>query len=196
MLRDGLRTWQALLAAVAGGLGLAAAFPPVGIWPLAVVGPALLAVALWQRSLRGSFLVGLVFGLAFFVPLLSWVVNVAWYAWAGLAGADTVLFAVLALGQRLLLRLRAWPLAVGVWWVAAEVAARPVAVRRLPVGAAGHEPGGRADRELGRRGRPVPADVPARADRGLPGLADPRLGRAGTGASRVPCAAGPFRWPA
>ncbi len=120
VLRDGLRTWQALLAAVAGGLSLVAAFPPVGIWPLAVVGPALLAVALWQRSLRGSFLVGLVFGVAFFVPLLSWVVNVAWYAWAGLAGADTVLFAVLALGQRLLLRLRAWPLAVGVWWVAAE----------------------------------------------------------------------------
>jgi apolipoprotein N-acyltransferase len=120
LLRDGLRTWQALLVAVAGGLGLVAAFPPVGIWPLAAVGPALLVVALWQRSLRGSFLIGLVFGVAFFVPLLSWVVNVAWYAWAGLAGADTVLFAVLALGQRLLLRLRAWPLAVGVWWVAAE----------------------------------------------------------------------------
>jgi apolipoprotein N-acyltransferase len=120
LLRDGLRTWQALLVAVAGGLGLAAAFPPVGIWPLAVVGPALLVVALWQRSLRGCFVVGLVFGVAFFVPLLSWVVNVAWYAWAGLAGGDTVILAVLVLGQRLLLRLRAWPLAVGVWWVAAE----------------------------------------------------------------------------
>ncbi len=120
VLRDGLRTWQALVVAVAGGLGLAAAFPPVGIWPLAVIGPALLVVALWQRSLRGSFLVGLVFGLAFFFPLLAWVVNVAWYAYAGLAGADTVLFAVLALGQRLLFRLRPWPVAVGVWWVAAE----------------------------------------------------------------------------
>ena len=30
------------------------------------------------------------------------------------------MFAVLAVGQRLLLRLRAWPLAVGGWWVAAE----------------------------------------------------------------------------
>ena len=117
---SGLRTWQAVLAALAGGLCLAAAFPPVGIWPLAVVGPALLVVALWQRSLRGSFLIGLVFGLAFFVPLLSWVVNVAWYAYAGLASADTILFAVLALGQRLLLRLRPWPLTVALWWVAAE----------------------------------------------------------------------------
>jgi apolipoprotein N-acyltransferase len=109
-----------VLVAVAGGLGLSAAFPPGGFWPLAAAGPALLAVALWRRSLRGSFLIGLAFGLAFFVPLLSWVLNVAWYAWAGLAGADTLIFAVLVIGQRLLLRLRAWPVAVAGWWVAAE----------------------------------------------------------------------------
>jgi apolipoprotein N-acyltransferase len=116
----GLRTWQALLAALAGGLALAAAFPPAGFWPLAAAGPALLAVALWRRSLRGSFLVGLVFGLALFCPLLSWVLNVAWYAWAALAGLDTLIFGALAVGQRLLLRLRAWPAAVAGWWVAAE----------------------------------------------------------------------------
>jgi apolipoprotein N-acyltransferase len=57
---------------------------------------------------------------AFFVPLLSWVVNVAWYAWAALAGADTLILAVCAIGQRLLLRLRPWPLAVAGWWVAVE----------------------------------------------------------------------------
>src|SRR5690348_15508796 len=39
----------ALLAAVAGGLALTAAFPPAGAWPLAPLGPALLVVAL-QRS--------------------------------------------------------------------------------------------------------------------------------------------------
>jgi apolipoprotein N-acyltransferase len=115
-----LRTWQAVAVALAGGLALDAAFPPVGFWPLAAAGPALLAVALWRRSLRGSFLIGLVFGLAFFVPLLSWVVNVAWYAWAALAGADTLIVAVAAVGQRLLLRLRPWPLAVAGWWVAVE----------------------------------------------------------------------------
>jgi apolipoprotein N-acyltransferase len=110
----------AILGAVAGGLALAAAFPPAGIWPLAPVGPALLVVALWRRSLRASFLVGLVFGLAFFVPLLSWLVNVAWYAWAALAVIEALAFGLLAVGQRLLLRLRAWPLAVAGWWVAAE----------------------------------------------------------------------------
>ncbi len=116
----GLPTGLALLIALAGGGALAAAFPPVGAWPLAAAGPALLIVALWRRSLRGSLAVGLVFGLAFFVPLLSWLVNVAWYAWAALAGAETAVFAVLVIGQRLLLRLRAWPLAVAGWWVAAE----------------------------------------------------------------------------
>jgi apolipoprotein N-acyltransferase len=110
----------ALLAALAGGLALAAAFPPVGIWPLAPAGPALLVLAIWRRGLRASFAAGLVFGLAFFVPLLSWLVNVAWYAWVALAVAETVIFALLTVGQRLLLRLPGWPLAVAGWWVVAE----------------------------------------------------------------------------
>jgi apolipoprotein N-acyltransferase len=116
----GLRLRWALLTVLVGGLALAAAFPPYGIWPLAAVGPALLVVALRQQSLRGSFAVGAVFGLAFFVPLLSWVLNLAWYAWVALAVSDTLIFAVLAIGQRLLLRLRAWPVAVAGWWVAEE----------------------------------------------------------------------------
>ncbi len=116
----GLALRWALLVALAGGLALAAAFPPAGIWPLAAVGPALLTVALAGRSWRGSFLVGLVFGIAFFFLMLSWVLNVAWYAWAGLAGGSAVILAVLAIGQRLLLRLPGWPVAVAGWWVAAE----------------------------------------------------------------------------
>jgi apolipoprotein N-acyltransferase len=110
----------ALLVALAAGLLLAAAFPPVGVWPLAVVGPALLVVVLYGRSLRGAFAVGLVFGLAFFFPLLAWVINLAWYAWVALAIASALIFAVFAVAQRLLLNLRWWPLAVAGWWVAAE----------------------------------------------------------------------------
>jgi apolipoprotein N-acyltransferase len=110
----------ALLTALAGGLALTAAFPPLGLWPLAPLGPALLVVALWRRSLRASFTIGLVFGLALFVPLLSWLINLAWYAWAALAVAEAVIFALLTMGQQVLLRLRAWPVAVAGWWVAAE----------------------------------------------------------------------------
>ncbi|MGO9160566.1 MAG: apolipoprotein N-acyltransferase [Streptosporangiaceae bacterium] len=116
----GLRLGWALLTALAGGGALAAAFPPAGVWPLAVAGPALLAAALWRRSVPGSLLTGLVFGVAFFFPLLSWLVNVAWYVWVTLAVIEAVMFAVLALGQRLLLRLRRWPAAVAGWWVSVE----------------------------------------------------------------------------
>jgi apolipoprotein N-acyltransferase len=110
----------ALAAALAGGLLLAAAFAPVGAWPLAVVAPALLVLALSGRSLRAAFAVGLTFGLGFFFPLLSWVVNLAWFAWVALAIASALIFAVFVIAQRLLLNLRYWPLAVAGWWVAAE----------------------------------------------------------------------------
>jgi apolipoprotein N-acyltransferase len=109
-----------LLVSLAGGLLLAAAFAPAGAWPLAVASPALLVIALSGRSLRGAFTVGLVFGLAFFFPLLAWVINLAWFAWVALAIASALIFALFAVAQRLLLNLRCWPLAVAGWWVAAE----------------------------------------------------------------------------
>jgi apolipoprotein N-acyltransferase len=115
-----LRVRWALLTALASGLLLAAAFAPVGAWPLAVVSPALLVLALSGRSLRAAFTVGLAFGLAFFFPLLAWVINLAWFAWVALAIASAVIFALFAVAQRLLLNLRYWPLAVAGWWVAAE----------------------------------------------------------------------------
>jgi apolipoprotein N-acyltransferase len=118
--RPPLRLRWALLTALASGLLFAAAFAPVGAWPLAVVSPALLVVALSGRSLRAAFAVGLAFGLAFFFPLLAWVINLAWYAWVALAIASALIFAVFAIAQRLLLNLRYWPVAVAGWWVAAE----------------------------------------------------------------------------
>src|SRR6201999_2469934 len=101
-----LRLGWALLTALASGLLLAAAFAPVGAWPLAVVSPALLVLALSGRSLRAAFSVCLAFGLAFFFPLLAWVINLAWFAWVALAIASAVIFALFAVAQRLLLNLR------------------------------------------------------------------------------------------
>jgi apolipoprotein N-acyltransferase len=115
-----MRVPLALLTALAGGLTLAAAFPPVGFWPLAAVGPAMLVIALWRQRARTALAAGAVFGVAFFFPLLAWLGNVAWYVWTALAVAETVVFAALTVGQWLLLRLRAWPVAVAGWWVAAE----------------------------------------------------------------------------
>jgi apolipoprotein N-acyltransferase len=115
-----VRLRWALLTALVSGFLLAAAFAPLGAWPLAVVSPALLVLALSGRSLRAAFTVGLAFGLTFFLPLLAWVVNLAWFAWIALAVASALIFAVFAVAQRLLLNLRCWPLAVAGWWVAAE----------------------------------------------------------------------------
>jgi apolipoprotein N-acyltransferase len=116
----GFGTRWALLISVAGGVAVFASFPPLEAWPLATLGPALLVLALTGRSLRASFGCGLVFGLALFMPLLTWLLNVAWYAWFALAVAEAVIFAVLAVGQRLLLKVPFWPVAVAGWWVAAE----------------------------------------------------------------------------
>jgi len=106
--------------AALAGLVLAAAFPPVGVWPLAMAGPALLVLAIWRKGTWATGALGLACGCAFFVPLLSWLVNVAWYVWAALAVLEMAIFALAALALRPLLRLRYWPLAVAGWWVAQE----------------------------------------------------------------------------
>jgi apolipoprotein N-acyltransferase len=61
-----------LVLAALGGLATDAAFPGLGWWPLAFVGVALLFVALGRDSARWNALVGLVFGLAFFLPHIVW----------------------------------------------------------------------------------------------------------------------------
>ena len=116
----GLTGWRALSAAIAAGLALAGAFPPVGVWPLALAGPALLTLAVWGKRALPAFGLGLACGLVSFVGLLSWLVNVAWYAWAALAGLEALVFAVAVIALPALLRLRPWPLAVAGWWVAQE----------------------------------------------------------------------------
>jgi apolipoprotein N-acyltransferase len=116
----GLGGWWSLLAAFAAGLALAGAFPPFGFWPLAVAGPALLMLAVWGKRMLATFGLALTCGLVFFFALLSWLVNVAWYAWTALAVAEALSFAILALAFPFLLRLRAWPLAVAGWWVLQE----------------------------------------------------------------------------
>ncbi len=67
-----------------------------------------------------AFGLGAACGGVFFAALLSWLVNVAWYAWVTLAVLETLIFAAATLALPPLLRLRAWPLAVAGWWVAQE----------------------------------------------------------------------------
>ncbi len=103
------------LAAVAGGLLMWAAFPPLDWGLLAFIAPAPL---LWaSRNVDSSFGalgVGFVHGLAFFGPLLFWIATVGIVAWLPLTtvmAAWTALYALLAWSFRL------WP--AGRWWIIA-----------------------------------------------------------------------------
>jgi apolipoprotein N-acyltransferase len=117
-----LPAWVAAVLAVTSGLAVLAAFPPYGLWWLAAPGVALLALATaGQRARRGAWL-GLLHGLVFFVPLLSWSgLYVGHFPWLLLASSQTV-FTVL-LGMLLPLVWR-WPTLMpgltGAVWTAVE----------------------------------------------------------------------------
>src|SRR5690349_4860877 len=67
-----LPLWAGVVLALACGAAMMLAFPPYGLWWLAPVSTALLAVAAHRRRLRAGAGLGALAGLAFFVPLLSW----------------------------------------------------------------------------------------------------------------------------
>jgi apolipoprotein N-acyltransferase len=109
-----------LAAAAAGGL-LVLAFPPYGAWPLAPVAVAALTALLRGQRARRGFALGLVFGLAFFVPLLRWTgIYVGPAPWLILAGAQAVYLGLLGAALTVTARLRAWPLWSAALWVAEE----------------------------------------------------------------------------
>ena len=109
-------------AAAAGGL-LVAAFPPYGIWPLAIVSVAAFSlVTRGVRARRGAW-VGFVYGLAFFVPLLSWTgIYVGPAPWLLLAAAEAAFLAALGAGLAVTARLPGWPLWGAALWAAQEAA--------------------------------------------------------------------------
>ncbi|MBB3084289.1 apolipoprotein N-acyltransferase [Geodermatophilus sabuli] len=117
----GLRLpWRTLLAA-AGGLLLLLAFPGSGVWALAPLGPAALALAVRGQRARGGAWLGLVFGLAFFVPLLSWSgIYVGAFPWLALAGWEALHLALLGAAAAATSRLPLWPLWGAALWVADE----------------------------------------------------------------------------
>ncbi|MCU1432230.1 MAG: apolipoprotein N-acyltransferase [Actinotalea sp.] len=80
------RRGTTLLLAAVGGLVCDAGFPGLGAWPLTFVAVALLFLALARDSARWNLLVGLVFGLAFFLPHITWAKEaVGVVPWAALS---------------------------------------------------------------------------------------------------------------
>src|SRR4051794_6067905 len=112
--------WRTLLA-LAGGFALLLAFPGRNLTALAVLAPAALAIAVRGQRFRSGAWLGLVLGLAFFVPLLSWTgVYVGSLPWLALAVAEALYLALLGGATALVSRLPLWPLWTACLWVADE----------------------------------------------------------------------------
>ena len=116
-----LRGRWAALVALAGGFTGVLAFPSFGIWPLAAVSVAALSVAVHGHRTRVGAGLGLLWGAAFFVPLLSWTgIYVGPAPWLILAGAEAAYVVLLGAALPTLQRSRLAPLWVGCAWVGDE----------------------------------------------------------------------------
>jgi apolipoprotein N-acyltransferase len=112
--------WRTALAA-AGGVALFLSFPGYDLPGLAVLGPAALALAVRGQRARGGAWLGLVLGLVFLLPLLSWTgVYVGSFPWLALAVFESLYFALLGAAAAATSRLPGWPLWAAALWVADE----------------------------------------------------------------------------
>ncbi|MGD6747289.1 apolipoprotein N-acyltransferase [Streptomyces sp. BH106] len=120
-VRSHLRRFAPLAFAVIAGLLLYVSFPPRELPWLAPISFALFGVAVYGRRLRAGFGLGLAFGLAYLVPLLSWTgVDVGPLPWLALAAAEALLVSLAGMGIAYVSRLPLWPLWAGGVWIASE----------------------------------------------------------------------------
>ena len=110
-----------IVAALLGGYTLNLAFAPTTLWWMAPVGMALFGLALHGRRLRPALGLGLLFGLAFYLPLLNWTTVYVGPVATALAVAEALLLMpvgpLIASASR---RLPAWPVWAAAAWVAGE----------------------------------------------------------------------------
>ncbi|MGH3547925.1 MAG: apolipoprotein N-acyltransferase [Pseudonocardiaceae bacterium] len=112
--------------AAGAGLLLYGGAPPRELWWLAPVVFAVLWAVLHGRPARAGFGYGFAFGLAFFVPLLSWAGEfVGPVPWLALATVEALVLALAGAGVALVSQLPAAPVwATGVWVAAEALIAR------------------------------------------------------------------------
>jgi apolipoprotein N-acyltransferase len=106
---------------VLAGLLLAAAFPPIGWWPLAPVATAMLALLFRGRTWRRGLALGMLFGLAFCFPTFEGLRPVGLDAWIALSIFEALYFALLGAGLALVTRLPGWPLWTAALWITEEL---------------------------------------------------------------------------
>ncbi len=109
------------VAAILAGLLLAAAFPPIGWWPLAPIAVAALTLLVRDRTWGRATGLGMVFGLAFCFPLFEGLRPVGFDAWLALSLFEALYFALLGTGLALAARLPGWPLWTAALWITEEL---------------------------------------------------------------------------
>lgn len=108
---------------VLAGLLFCVSFPPVGWWWAAVPALALLSWVLVQPSttLAGGLGYGLLFGLAFYLPLLPWISGLVGVGpWLALALLEALFPAVFGVFAVLVARLPGWPVWLACLWAMQE----------------------------------------------------------------------------
>lgn len=136
--RGVLDRWVPLSAAIGGGLALWLSFPPIGWWFTAFLGLGVLGWVLTRPATTrtGGFGYGVLFGLAFYVPLLPWISGlVGAVPWLALAFAEAVFCGLFGLTAVVVGRLPGWPLWFATLWVGAEWLKSTVPFGGFPWGA-------------------------------------------------------------
>ena len=132
--------WPQLSAAIGGGLLLWLSFPPIGWWFTAVPALAVLAYPLTRATTTpaGGFGYGLLFGWAFYVPLLPWISGlVGAVPWLALATLEALFCGVFGLMAVVLRRLPGWPVWFAAAWTAQEWLKSTVPFGGFPWGVVG-----------------------------------------------------------
>jgi len=129
-----------LIVAVFAGLLLCISFPPIGWWWSAVVALAALSWVLVhpRTTPAGGFGYGLLFGLAFYIPLLPWISGlvgpVPWLALSAMESFFPAMFGLFAVAVR---RLPGWPLWFALGWSLQEWAKSTIPFGGFPWGVVG-----------------------------------------------------------
>ncbi|WP_245657672.1 apolipoprotein N-acyltransferase [Herbidospora mongoliensis] len=113
-------TWGRAALAIAGGLLIFLAFPPLGLWFCAPLGVAPVIASVYGVRPRRALWIGYLAGLAFMLPAMAWVRPIGEDAWLALVAIESVFWAVQALLVSLVIRMRLWPLWAACLWVLQE----------------------------------------------------------------------------
>src|SRR5437763_1399856 len=90
----GVSPIRALVAVLAGALS-AASFPPLGLWPLAIVGIVLFLLMIRDLSGREAFNLSVLYGLVYGLGTMYWLALLFGVLSAGLIGIFALYFGVL-----------------------------------------------------------------------------------------------------